>query len=121
MVFDRILAKTIETETIKALDKISKKYGVTIRPNGGTLGYNDFVMKLKIEKVGIEKTYSDVVFNLLGLPKDIIGKSFTVRNSVYTITELAPNRPKYPVIARNSDGKSFKFTIEAIKNYLKIK
>ena len=121
MVFDRILAKTIETETIKALDAISKKYGVTILPNGGTLGTNEFVMKLKIEKTGVAKNYPDILFNSLGLPNNVIGKSFTVRNSLYTITELAPNRPKYPVIARNSDGKSFKFTIEAIKNYLKIK
>lgn len=121
MIFDKTLAKTIQTESIKALDAISKKYGVTIVSNGGTLGTNEFVMKLKIEKTGVAKNYPDVVFNSLGLPNDIIGKSFTIRNLVYTITELAPNRPKYPVIAKNPDGKSFKFTVDAIKNHLKIK
>ncbi len=122
MSFDKNLAKKIQDESVKALEKIAKKYGVTIKSNGGTLGSNDFGMKLKVELEGVSKNFDSWIFESLGLPKDIIGKKFMSNGKEFTITDLAPNRPKFPVIAMSTtDGRSYKFTIDSIKRTLKIK
>lgn len=119
--FDNNLAKKIQEESVIALEKIAKKYGVTIKNNGGILGENDFTMKMKVEVVGVTKKYDPYIYDIFGLPKDIIGKTFVNRGINFTITELNSRAPKFPVIAIGNDGKSYKFTTDAIKKLLKIK
>ena len=119
--FDNTLAKKIQEEAVVALEKVAKKYGVTIKNNGGTLGENDFTMKMKVEVVGVAKKYDPYVFDMFGLPKDIIGKTFVNRGMNFTITEINTRAPKFPVIAKDGNGKGYKFTTDAIKRLLKIK
>ena len=121
LVFDRNLAKKIQEEASLALEKVAKKYGVTIKNNGGTLGENDFIMKMKIEVVGTVKKYDPYIYRALGLPENIIGKTFVNRGSKFTITELNTRAPKFPVIAKDETGKGYKFTTTAVKTLLKIK
>ena len=121
MAFDSKLAKQVQADAQKALETIAKKYGITIKSNGGTLGMNDFAMKFKVELVGVTKKYDKYIFSILGLPEDIIGRSFIANGKSYEIIELAPNRPKYPVIAKTADGKQYKFTVDTVKFALKIK
>ena len=119
MAFDSKLAKQVQADAQKALEAIAKKYGVSIQSNGGSLGMNDFAMKFKVEVVGVAKKYDKYIFSILGLPEDIIGKIFVSHGKTHEITELAPNRPKYPVITKASDGKGYKFTVDDIKLILK--
>ena len=119
MSFDKNLAKKIQEEAQIALEKVAKKYGVTIKSNGGTLGENDFSMKMKVELVNVAKKYSPWVFTSLNLPEDITGKTFINRGEKFTITELNTRSPKYPVIAENESGKGYKFTVTAVKTLMK--
>lgn len=121
MSFDKNLAKKIQEESIIALEKIAKKYGVTIKSNGGTLGDNDFSMKMKVELVNVTKQYSPWIYTALNLPEDVIGKTFVNRGVNFTITELNTRSPKFPVIAVDENGKGFKFTTDSIKTLLKLK
>ena len=120
MSFDKNLAKKIAEESQIALENIAKKYGVTIKNNGGTLGENDFTMKMKVEVVNAVKKYDPYVYQMFNLPQDIIGKTFTNRGVNFTITELNTKAPKFPVNAVDENGKGFKFTAESIRSVLKI-
>ena len=119
MSFNRTLAKKVQEESEKALAEIAKKYGVTIKGAGGSLGSNDFTMKMKVELVGVKKTYDPYVYTALGLPENVIGKTFVSRGEKYEITEISTRSPKYPVIARNSKGKGFKFTVDSVNRLIK--
>lgn len=46
-------------------------------------------------------------------------KSFRIRNSTFTITAFNPSRWKYPVSAKNQNGRGFKFTISQVVEYQK--
>ena len=46
----------------------------------------------------------------------MFGKKFTLRNNTFTITELKPRSSRYPVIAEDANGKSYKFTAIYVKH-----
>jgi hypothetical protein len=54
----------------------------------------------------------------LGFTQNVIGMNFSGKNGTYKITEIKLANRKYPVIASNSAGKSYKFTVSNIKTYL---
>jgi hypothetical protein len=119
--FDRDLAKKIQADAVVALEKVAKKYGVNISYNGGTLGTNDFILKLKVEVANAVKTYDPWVYKAFNLPEDIIGKTFVNRGTKYTITELNTKAPKFPVNVVDENGKGFKFPVDAVRTLLKLK
>lgn len=121
MSFDKNLAKKIQEESVLALEKIAKKYGVKISPHGGSLDTNNFIMKLKIEMLGTVKKYDTWVYQSLNLPEDIIGKKFTNKGINFTITEINVRSPKFPIIAEDITGKRYKFTVDSVKILLKLK
>ena len=58
--------------------------------------------------------------SLLGLPSDIVGRTFSFRRSLYEVIEINIGRPKYPVTAeRVPDRKRFKFPAHAVLSGLK--
>ncbi len=55
----------------------------------------------------------------LGLPSNVIGMTFKLRNATYRVDELKMRNRKYPIIAKNlANGKSYKFTPTSVKSYL---
>ena len=51
----------------------------------------------------------------LGLPVDCLGKTFTFKGSLYRITDVRLNRPKFPVdAARVKDSAPFKFNVNSV-------
>lgn len=56
---------------------------------------------------------------LVGLPADAFGREFNYRGTVYRITGLSLNRPKYPVnVVRVHDQKAFKFPASTVERQL---
>jgi hypothetical protein len=53
-----------------------------------------------------------------GLPQDVVGKTFFHKGCRFTVTGLKPERPKYPISCKRSDGRSFKFPVLIVKNQL---
>lgn len=117
---DKTIAKNIQAECELALQKVAEKYGVTISGHGGTISENEFIMKLKVEQANVKKQYSETTFSILGLPTDIIGRTFVSNGLTHTITEISKRAPKYPIITQASNGKSYKFTVDSIKKSLKL-
>jgi len=47
------------------------------------------------------------------------GKTFTSRGSKFTVVRFDSKKRKYPVICtKNSDGKTYKFTVDAVVKYI---
>lgn len=54
----------------------------------------------------------------LGLPEDLMGKSFVFKNKTYTVTSLNTKPVKYPVEAKTLEGRTVCFATEFIKTLL---
>lgn len=120
--FTKSNVKQIASEIEDAVQEIAKKYNINMKSAGGSFSGIDCTLKLKLRIMGevAEKKYANDA-KLLGLPADIIGKTFNLRASTYTIKRVDLNKIKYPVIAENQNGKSFKFGVEDIKQLMNLK
>lgn len=116
---------TIQRKIKLAILQIQKEENVTI--SFGACRYNSesyrTTMTINTVGRGIEPTVLSDVANLrmckmLGFTQNIIGMDFIGTNGTYKITEIKLRNRKYPVIATNSVGKSYKFTTESIKRSL---
>jgi hypothetical protein len=116
---------TIQRKIKLAILQIQKEENVTI--SFGACRYNteSYRTTMTINTVGrgIEPTAVSDSANLrmckmLGFTQNIIGMDFTGTNGTYKITEIKMRNRTYPVIATNSAGKSYKFTIASIKKSL---
>jgi len=104
-------------ETVKSLEK---KYGVKI--DLGSISYDDTSFhgkmtctKLSETGVKLDKTVTDFDFLkvLLGL-KANIGDVFVAQGKKLTISGLDGKKPKYPVICKGEDGKSYKVGVSMV-------
>lgn len=50
--------------------------------------------------------------------KDLIGKTFVRHGRTFTIVDVSPNRPRYPLCLRREDGKEFKAGVEQVAAFL---
>lgn len=56
----------------------------------------------------------DLYCRNFGLKPEHFGKSFKFRKGIYTIVELKPNSPKYPIIAVSARGARYKFPASVV-------
>lgn len=106
-------------EIEEAVQAIAKKYGVDIKQAGASFSDIDAIVKLEIKTKGTKaKEAHEMSATILGLPKDIVGKNFKQRASTFTVTSLDMKKIKYPVIAVNQNGKSYKFTVDSVKSLM---
>lgn len=127
--FDRNELGLLRKDISDMLSVIAKKHNITLSIGNISFSATEFHTKLTGKTNGFGVIGNDKVKDSkfeygilkLGLPKNIIGKSFTSNNKKYIITEIAPNRPKYPIIAKSlADGKQYKFTKDTVVKNLSI-
>jgi len=58
------------------------------------------------------------ICKMLGFTQNILGMKFNGRNGVYEITEIKTKNRKYPIIAIDPNGKSWKYTVDQIKLFI---
>jgi len=112
--------RSIDLEIKKAMEQIAIDFGINFEKTAGTFSdgsYNfksTFTTKTKsVKAISFDKD----VAKMLGLPVDIVGKSFVCQGLFLTVTELKFNRPKFPVIA-SCNGKSYKLPVATVLNCL---
>lgn len=91
-----------------------------IKINFGNIRYNSAFYTTSIKVTSLEK--SEKVSNVLegvckkfGFTQNIIGMKFNYNNDVYEIIDIKTRSPKYPIIAKSSDGRQWKFSPSRIK------
>ena len=122
-----LLRQQIET----ALNKIAQDNGLnslsignmSYSPDGkatckltATIGNN------LVGKNAVNKDTMAMYLQMYGLPEDTIGKEFTSNGRTFKITDVNPNRPKFPISATCiQDGRGYKFPTDQVKFRLGIK
>lgn len=122
--FDRQTLRAIRTRIEQALEPIATELGIGI-----TMGHGSFSSEtatLKLELGVIDAATGEVSSNearswelhapMVGLPKDGVNKTFTLRGNTYVILGWADRRHKNPIIARDqSSNKRYVFRVTTVK------
>ncbi len=122
---NRETAKQLMDELNKVLPEIGKKLNVSL--SLGRTTFNSNTAKIKIEAASIttdgEVLSKEIVAfkqyaHHYGLKPEDLGKTFTSYQGTYTICGLAERSHKFPILAKNSKGKVFKFPAVTVSGYL---
>lgn len=111
----------------EAVKDLEKKYGVKLELHNISYSDIEFHTKLTATKVGetgevVEKKMSASEFSwlkeLLGF-KGNLGDSYTdYKGITYTVYKLDPKKPKYCVILKASNGKTYKSSADMVNMHL---
>lgn len=114
-------AKVIMEIALKAAQKALKDEGLTVeRVGGGSFDSTSLTFKIKVAVEGANKKNGLNDSTLLGFSKNIIGESWTVKRSTFTITAINLRRPKYPISSTTQNGTRYKHSVSQIKRALGI-
>lgn len=120
-VIQRKQAKVIMEIAVKAVKDALKAEGLDVeRIGGGSFDRTSLTFKLKVAVEGANKKNGLNDSTMLGFSKNIIGESWTVRRSTFTITSINLRRPKYPISTTTQTGARYKHSVEQIKRALGI-
>ena len=119
---DHKQVREIGDEIEAAVAEIAKRHGFAVakgvRGTFDATGCKYTVDIRQIAEDGKVQTQERANFSayadMFGLQPDDLGKTFTSQGRTYTIEGIAPRRPKYPVVAKRDDGKTFKFPAETV-------
>lgn len=118
--------KVLREEINNALKPIMDKYGLSSL-SAGSASYSSNEFNFKVEGVlSAEKAeeknnaISAQYATMLGLPEDIVGKTFKVKGKTMKVTRIDPGKSKNCVIATClEDGKNYKMPPETATNALR--
>ena len=104
-----------------AIAKIEKEERVSISFSSCRYNSAYYTTSMKVSTTVVTETVKDAyvaICKRLGFTQNVIGMEFNGKNGVYKITEIKTKNRKYPVIAIDPNGKSWKYTVVQIKFYL---
>lgn len=114
--------KKIRDEVNALLKPIGEKYAVKMELGRATYSQNNFTFKLEGSRIGEDGTAATkeaeafkILAKMFGLEPDDLGKTFRSQGKEFTITGLSPKSSKFPIHAKGSDGKNYKFPAETVK------
>ncbi|BAG41762.2 hypothetical protein [Ralstonia phage phiRSL1] len=136
--FDKATARTLSAEFIQEVAELAKRHGIVVQPHGGTVGDTYLDLKFRFTNkadcragrsakargarhLGSRSSpphgapYADVY----RLPLNGVGRKVNVNGEQMSIVGFAPNRPKFPVVVMNAQGKTFKTTVATVASQLK--
>lgn len=125
---DSHTARLLQQDMNEALHAVALKYGVKITAHGGSLPHpTEFIAKFKVNVVDAAtgeahtaearnfKNYAAV----FGLKASDLGREFMLNGKKFKLTGIMPNRPKFPILAVDAQGKRFKLTEDTVRAALK--
>ena len=114
---------TLRTEIETLLAPLAAKYGCEI--TAGNIKYDDILttVSLQFKSCADGKSADQLNFEKYcvqyGFGPEDYGFTFAVQDKTYTFKAFKTSARKYPCICECSDGKSYAFTDEAIKNEIR--
>lgn len=117
MTITRELLRALRADIDAALAAVGKKHGVVLNAGNASFTPTSASFKLHAVLADAPKVDPDVeaadawraLARRFQLEPDWLGKPFVSGGRSFTIVGLLPNRPKRPVLARDSKGKGFVF------------
>jgi hypothetical protein len=101
---------------------LNEKYGVTIQLGNISYQENKFNGKIEVVNKGATTTIAREEFErsavYLGLKKSDFGKTFMSNGVLFKISGIKTRNRKYPILADNPQGDTYKFPIDKVKRLL---
>lgn len=119
--FTRENCRKISARIQEALEAVGEELGVTIETGNGRFAADRFNLKLEIhlgEGVDTGKRDWERTCIYFGLKPEDFGRSFRHAGTTFTVCGIKPKSKKYPILARNANGTTYKFPVEVLRNGL---
>jgi hypothetical protein len=107
--------KEISREIVAELQALAARHGLRFSTEGGTLGTNDLLIKLRVRAADRSAVDADakrkfaMEARYMGLEESDYGVIFSTYNGRYKLTGIKPSAPKYPFLGEcQRTGKTFK-------------
>jgi len=121
--FNRQNIRQINSELEAALKQVAEKYGLEVKLGNTRFTGDNFTTKVQVATVaegGITMSKEATDFNryktILGINMDL-GQEFQRSGKTFTIVGLKPRSKKYPILAKCSDGKTYKLPVDLVNMY----
>ena len=121
--FQKTELKLFRKDFGEAVKGLEKKYGVKLELHSISYSDIEFHTKLTATKVG-ESGEKEVDTKTFGWMKELlgfkgnIGDKYTSNGVTYTVCDLDPKKPKYAVLLKGSNGKSYKAPVASVNMFL---
>jgi uncharacterized Zn finger protein len=118
-VIQRKQAKVIMEIAVKAVKDALKAEGLDVeRVGGGSFDSTSLTFKIKVAVEGASMKTGLRDSQMLGFSKNVIGESWKVKRSTFTITAINLRRPKYPISSTTQNGTRYKHSVAQVKQML---
>ena len=121
--FNRKNIHQINVEMEAALKAIANKYGVEVSLGNTSFTEANFTTKFQVATIaegGVTMSKEAIDFNryktTMGINMEL-GNEFEHNGKTYTIIGLKPRSKKYPILAKCSDGKTYKLSVPLVNMY----
>ena len=119
--FNRANIKGLRNEIDEALDRVAKKYGITISAGNCTFSGNEANFKLKLNTIGDNGTVITRESQMWDLYKSrtncshlSIGDKITIQGNSYTLSGYNTRARKAPINFTDSRGRGYKCSINML-------
>lgn len=110
--------ESFRREVEQALATIGQKYGTKLAM--GRIGYNSESLSCRLTGVNIGGSYAAATVQVPLNLRELIGRRFKVRKTVYTVLSIN-DKPKFNVVARTHRGVTYDTTLDFIQSGVEIK
>ena len=123
--FDSNACKVLRADVDKAFAEIAGKHGIglklgkiTFTPEGAKLTVTAFTISAEGNNTNDKKSF-DLYASWYGLEPSDYGKKINPSSGELTLVRIDTKKPKFPIIATNDKGTSFKLTEAMVVRELK--
>lgn len=113
--------KSIQDKIKLAISEIEKEENVKIEFSSIKFNIAHYVTQMTVKTLDrtdkVDSIYKSMC-SRLGFTQNIIGMKFDGMNGIYEIIDIQTRNRKYPVIAKSSDGKKYKYSVDHIKKLI---
>ena len=122
--FNRPALKSLRVSLDAALAKVAAEHGISISAGNISFTAETATIKLNAGVIGSggvavtkEAQAFDQYKRLIGLGDLNVGDSINIQGKQYTISGYKPRSQKSPVVIENSAGRSYKVSVDMVKQY----
>jgi hypothetical protein len=123
MSFTKPRIKALRPKIEKALQELAEAEGISIDLGSARFDSSNCTFKLVLSTVNQDGTVNtkegeDFKFygpNRYGLKAEALDATFTRQGESWTITGCKPRSSKYPILAKNRNGKTYKFAPDDVR------
>ena len=112
--FDRQNLKELSAEIEIALATIAKKHGINIELTNGSFNSDSYSCRIKAATKASQEFNLNAVRNLGEQPIIANVTRFRFNTSTFTVIKVDMSRPKYKVLAQNSNGTRYWFPVDLV-------